>query len=107
MAAAGPHTLLIFNELFSATSAADALQLSARVVEQLRRLGCRVVWVTFLEELVLDTAGAVSLVGQVEPGDVTRPTFRFLPQPPGGRSHAVALAARHGLSGADLEERLS
>lgn len=107
MAAAGPHTLLIFNELFSATSAADALQLSARVVEQIRRLGCRVIWVTFLEELVLETAGAVSLVGQVEPGDVTRPAFRFLPQPPGGRSHAVALAARHGLSSADLAERLS
>lgn len=106
MTAAGPHALLIFNELFSATSAADALQLSARVVEQVRRLGCRVVWVTFLEELVLGTEGAVSLVGQVAPEDPTRPTFRFRPQPPGGRSHAVALAARHGLSSDDLAERL-
>lgn len=106
MDAAGPRALLIFNELFSATSAADALQLSARVVEQIRGLGCRVVWVTFLEELVLGTEGAVSLVGQVEPGDATRPTFRFRAQPPGGRSHAVALAARHGLSSADLAERL-
>lgn len=106
MTAAGPRALLVFNELFSATSAADALQLSARVVEQIRALGCRVVWVTFLEELVLGTEGAVSLVGQVEPDDVTRPTFRFRARPPGGRSHAVALAARHGLSSADLAERL-
>ena len=106
MAAAGPHTLLIFNELFSATSAADALHLSARVVERIKGLGCRVIWVTFLEELVMGTPGAVSLVGQVEPADVTRPTFRFLPQPPGGRSHAVALAARHRLSSVDLAERL-
>lgn len=106
MTAAGPRSLLVFNELFSATSAADALQLSARVVQQIRELGCRVIWVTFLEELVLGTEGAVSLVGQVEPQDVTRPTFRFRAQPPGGRSHAVALAARHGLSDADLKERL-
>ncbi|MCA0252357.1 MAG: hypothetical protein LCH76_08760 [Actinobacteria bacterium] len=106
LTAAGPHALLIFNELFSATSAADALLLSAKVVEQLRMLGCRVIWVTFLEELVLGTEPSVSLVGQVEPEDPTRPTFRFRPQPPGGRSHAVALAARHGLSGADLAERL-
>lgn len=106
LAAAGPHALLVFNELFSATSAADALQLSARVVAQLRGSGCRVLWVTFLEELVLGTPGAVSLVGQVEPDDVTRPTFRFRAQPPGGRSHAVALAARHGLSSDDLAERL-
>lgn len=106
MAAAGPRALLVFNELFSATSAADALQLSARVMERIRALGCRVVWVTFLEELVLGTPGAVSLVGQVAPDDPTRPTFRFRAQPPGGRSHAVALAARHGLSSADLAGRL-
>lgn len=106
MDAAGPRALLIFNELFSATSSADALQLSARLLERVQRQGCRVVWVTVLEELVLGTAGTVSLVGQVEPEDSTRPTFRFRAQPPGGRSHAVALAAQHGLSGADLAERL-
>lgn len=104
--AAGENALLILNELFSATSAEDALQLSALVLEQFKGQGCRVVWVTFLEDLVESVEGAVSLVGQVDPAEPTRPTFRFRAQPPAGKSHATALAARHGLSVADLAERL-
>jgi hypothetical protein len=106
MVAADGHSLLVFNELFSATSAEDALQLSALLLEQITALGCRVLWVTFLEDLVNSVDGAASLVGQVEPDDPTKPTFRFRAQPPSGRSHAVALAARHGLSSEDLEGRL-
>lgn len=103
---AGEHALLILNELFSATSAEDALQLSALVLEQFESLGCRVVWVTFLDDLVESVDGALSLVGQVDPAEPTRPTFRFRALPPSGKSHAVALAARHGLSAADLHRRL-
>lgn len=99
-------TLLVLNELFSATSAEDALELSSLVVPRFEELGVRVVWVTFLEELVASTPGAVSLVGQVATDDPTRPTFRFRRRPPAGRSHAAALAARHGLGADDLARRL-
>jgi len=102
----GPNSLLILNELFSATSAEDAVGLSALMLERFESLGCRVLWVTFLEDLVTSAAGALSLVGQVDPAEPTRPTFKFRAQPPANRSHAVALAARHGLSSADLERRL-
>lgn len=76
------------------------------MLEQFESLGCRVVWVTFLDDLVESVDGALSLVGQVDPAEPTRPTFCFRAQPPSGKSHAVALAARHGLSAADLEKRL-
>lgn len=106
MEAATGSALLVLNELFSATSAEDALELSEVVVPAFRVRGCRVLWVTFLEDLVTSVDGAVSLVGQVATDDPTRPTFWFRPQPPAGRSHAAALAARHGLSGEDLARRL-
>jgi len=104
--AAGPNALLILNELFSATSAEDAVGLSALILDRFEALGCRVLWVTFLEDLVTSVPSALSLVGQVDPDEPTRPTFRFRAQPPVNRSHAVALAARHGLSSADLDLRL-
>lgn len=100
------RTLLVLNELFSATSAEDALELSSLILPEFAALGVRVVWVTFVEELVASTQGAVSLVGQVAADDPTRPTFRFRRQPPAGRSHAAALAARHGLGADDLARRL-
>jgi len=105
--ALGPSALVVLNELFSATSVEDALELSEVVLPRLVASGCRVVWVTFLEELVTSVDRAVSLVGQVAADDPTRPTFRFRSQPPDGRSHAAALAARHGLSSDDLARRLS
>lgn len=107
MEAATGSALLVLNELFSATSAEDALELSEVVVPQFAALGCRVLWVTFLEDLVTSVDGAASLVGQVAADDPTRPTFQFRPQPPAGRSHAAALAARHGLSSEDLARRLA
>lgn len=106
MTAATGSALLALNELFSATSAEDALELSQVVVPEFTALGCRVLWVTFLEDLVTSVEGAASLVGQVAADDPTRPTFQFRPQPPAGRSHAAALAARHGLSSEDLARRL-
>jgi hypothetical protein len=107
MQAATGSALLVLNELFSATSAEDALELSEVVVPEFTALGCRVLWVTFLEDLVASVDGASSLVGQVAADDPTKPTFRFRPQPPAGRSHAAALAARHGLSSEDLARRLA
>ena len=107
MQAATGSALLVLNELFSATSAEDALELSEVVVPEFATLGCRVLWVTFLEDLVTSVDGAASLVGQVAADDPTRGTFQFRPQPPAGRSHAAALAARHGLSSEDLARRLA
>ncbi len=104
---AGPGSLLILNELFSTTSAEDAVELAGLVVPEFLARGCRVIWVTFLEELVASVRGAASLVGQVAADDPTRPTFQFHAQPPTGRSYATALAARHALSRADLSRRLA
>jgi hypothetical protein len=100
-------SLLVLNELFSSTSAEDARELSELVLPRFRASGCRVLWVTFLEELAGSVDGAASLVGQVAVDDPTRPTFRFRRQAPAGRSHAAALAARHGLGRDDLARRLS
>lgn len=105
--AASAPALVIFNELLSTTSADDALQVSHLVLQRLAELGCRVLWVTFLDDLVTGVPGAASLVGQVDPDDPTRPTFRFRAQPPAGHSHAVVLAARFGLSADDLLGRLA
>lgn len=105
--AASAPALVIFNELLATTSADDALQVSQLVLRRFAALGCRVVWVTFLDDLVTSVPEAVSLVGQVDPDDPTVPTFRFRAQPPAGHSHAVVLARRFGLSADDLAVRLA
>lgn len=104
---ASGSALVILNELLSTTSVDDALQVAHLVLDRFADRGCRVLWVTFLDDLVTGTPGAVSLVGQVDPDDPTLPTFRFVAQPPAGQSHAAVLAGRFGLSAEDLARRLS
>ncbi|MFT4297450.1 MAG: hypothetical protein QM582_18770 [Micropruina sp.] len=103
---ASPSALVILNELLSTTSVDDALQVSRLALRSFAGIGCRVLWVTFLDDLVSGASGAVSLVGQLAADDPTRPTFEFREQPPAGHAHARFLAARYGLSADDLARRL-
>ncbi|MFN8629069.1 MAG: hypothetical protein U0838_01730 [Chloroflexota bacterium] len=105
LAAAGPRTLVIANEPFASTTAADALALARRLLGALRERGARVVAVTFLEELAADPA-SVSVAAAVDPADPAARTFRFERRPADGLAHAQLLAARYGLDGAAIRRRV-
>jgi hypothetical protein len=102
---ATPATLVVLNELFTSTTAADATDLGTRVLARLVDAGCRGVYVTFLDELAA-LPGTVSVVGEVDAHDLTRRTFRLTRRPADGRAYAHALAAAHGLDRAGLTERI-
>ena len=100
-------SLLILNEIFTSTTSADAVWLSVRVLDRIRQLGCRAVCVTFLDELASRGSDTVSMVAEVEHADPDRRTLRLVRRPADGRAYADALAARYGLTAADLARRLA
>jgi DNA mismatch repair protein MutS len=106
LAEATPNSLLIFNEVFSSTTVADAVLLSQNVMERLTRLDAVGVWVTFLDELSSLNEKAVSLVAGVVPEDPTRRTFKIERRPANGLAYALAIAEKHRLTYAQLKERL-
>jgi DNA mismatch repair protein MutS len=115
---ASRHSLILLNETFASTSAAEGLFLARDVVRVLRRLGARAIFATHLHELAADaatlnaesttadTSQVVSLVSQVqlndqEPENSTQPikrTYKIVPGPPMSKSYALDLAARYGIS---------
>ncbi|MEA4944411.1 MAG: hypothetical protein VB080_08220 [Propionicimonas sp.] len=107
LAVAGPSSVVVVNEIFTSTSLSDAVALSTRMLKELDARQCLTVWVTFLDELVQVSPHIVSLVSQVDPEDPAIRTFKVLPQPPDGLAHAIALAGKHRLTGADLDRRLA
>ena len=102
---ATPRSLVILNEVFTSTTAADAVQLSRAALERILDLGSTCVWVTFLAELA--EPPAVSLVSQVDPEDPTVRTFRVVRQPAGGPTWAESLATAQGLDRDSLRRRLA
>ncbi len=98
LAAATPRSVVVMNESFSSTSAADALFLNRVMLRTLVGRGIRTVCVTFLDELARFGPGVVSLVAAVDPADPTTKTYRVLRRAADGRAYAIAVAEKHGLT---------
>ena len=106
LAKATANSVVIMNEIFTSTTFKDALALSRAVMEDLSRLDCLAVLVTFQHQLSDYDAKTVSMVTGVDPEDPTVRTFRLERRPADGRVHAVLLAERYGLTYGQVLERL-
>lgn len=99
-------SVVILNEIFSATTHADAIVLGSDVLAWLSELDCLGVCVTFVDELASLNQSTVSMVATVDPDDPSTRTFQIVRRAADGRAYAWALADKYGLSYERLQERL-
>ena len=119
------HSVVLLNESLSNTSPAESLYLARDIVKALRLLGARAVYTTHLHELAAevdvlngDTQGDSAVISMVSLTDerddgtrhdaqaTVRRTYRIVPGPPQGLSHAREIAARYGISFEQLRTKL-
>jgi DNA mismatch repair ATPase MutS len=103
---AGPRSVLVMNEIFTSTSLADALFLSEKIMEEAGRLDVIGVWVTFIGELASYNDKVMSMVSAVDPLQTATRTFKVVRAPASGRSYAMSLAEKYGLTAERIRERL-
>ena len=107
LAAATPASVIILNEIFNSTTAADALFLSRQILEQVSALDAVCVCVTFLDELASLDDKTVSMVSTVAPDDPATRTHKVIRKPADGRAYAHAIADKYGLGFDRLVQELS
>ncbi|MFB4319587.1 hypothetical protein [Actinomadura sp. 21ATH] len=100
---ATPASVIVLNEIFSSTTAGDARTLGETVLAEITRLDAPCLWVGFIDELSRLSPKAVSMVATVA-GDER--TYRIVRRPADGRAHARAIAERHGLTYAQIIDRV-
>jgi len=105
--AASPRSVIVMNEVFSSTSLEDAVWLGRRVMERLRELGCRCLFVTFLDELASFDSDTVSMVALVDSGDPTVRTYKVIRKPSDGKAYARALASKYRVTREWLLRRIA
>lgn len=103
---ATPRSVVVINEIFSATTLDDAVLLSRRLMASLVERGLYCVWVTFIDELSTYGPSTVSMVSTVAEDDPAIRTFKVVRRAADGRAYAMTLAERNGLTYDQLSRRI-
>lgn len=106
-AVATPNSVIILNEIFNSTTAADALYLSRQILERVTALDALCLCVTFLDELSTLNDKTVSMVSTVVPDDPATRTYRVVRRRADGRAYARAIAEKYGLEFDHLAAQLN
>lgn len=100
-------SVVILNEIFSSASLSDATNLSEKILDELLKIGCITVWVTFLDQLARKADDRiVSMVSLVSPDDPTIRTFKIVRKMADGKAYALSLAEKYGLTYKRVKERV-
>ena len=103
---AGPNSVLIFNEVFSSTGLQDAKCLGLRLLRTVCEKRSRAVYVTFVDELALTGPSVVSMAVAVAKDNPTSRFFTLTRSAPTGKSYALLMAEKFGLTRDMLKARL-
>ncbi|ADQ14713.1 MutS-related protein [Halanaerobium hydrogeniformans] len=101
------RSLVILNEIFTSTTARDAVFLGKKVLKKIIKKDSIAICVTFLDELTSMSPKVVSMVAQVESDDPTNRTYKLIREKANGVAYAVSIAEKYRLTYDCLKERIS
>jgi DNA mismatch repair protein MutS len=99
-------SILIMNESFLSTTAADSLFLSEQIMQKITELDALCVTVTFLDEMASFGKSTVSMVCAVDANRADLRTFKIIRKPADGLAYANAIAEKYRLTRSALRARI-
>jgi hypothetical protein len=91
--------------MFSSTTLRDAAWLGKKILNDIDRIGCLSLYVTFINELSSYLPGTVSLISQIGDDGEER-TYQIIRADSDGRAYAKSMVRKYGLTYESISERI-